>query len=60
MAKILSCRDAGVDCDYVARGETEEEILAKAAEHAKMAHGMVEFPPDLLAKARSLIRDEAA
>ena len=60
MSKILSCRDAGVDCDYVCRGETEEEILEKTAEHARTAHGMTEIPPDLLAKVRSLIREEAA
>ena len=30
MAKTLACRDTGVDCDYVARGETEEELMADA------------------------------
>jgi len=60
MSKVLSCRDAGVDCDFVARGETEEDILSQTVEHAREAHGMSEIPPDLLAKVRSLIRDEAA
>jgi len=32
----------------------------KAAEHGKKVHGMTEIPPDMLAKARSLIREEAA
>ena len=27
MGKKLSCRDVGVDCDFVARGNSEEEIL---------------------------------
>jgi predicted small metal-binding protein len=27
MEKRLSCRDVGVDCDFVACGKTEEEIL---------------------------------
>ncbi len=58
MGKILSCRDVGVDCDYVARGATEEEILAKAAEHGRSAHGMKEIPADILAKARAAIREE--
>jgi predicted small metal-binding protein len=36
MTKVLKCRDAGVDCDFEARGATEEDILKQAAEHAKM------------------------
>jgi predicted small metal-binding protein len=40
--KTLSCREAGFDCDYVVQGETEEEILQKGAEHARMDHGLKE------------------
>ncbi len=60
MAKILSCREMGAECDYVARGKTVEEVLEKAKEHGRKVHGMTEFPPDQLAKARSLVREEAA
>ena len=58
--KTLSCRDVGVDCDFVARGETAEEIMQKAAAHAKSAHGMESIPADLAAKARAAIREEKA
>lgn len=58
MAKIIRCRDVGVDCDFEARGETEQEIMKKAAEHAKSAHNMDEIPPELVAKVRSAIHDE--
>jgi predicted small metal-binding protein len=58
MSKIVSCREVGVDCDFEARGETEQEILQKCAEHAKSAHGMDEIPPDLAAKVRASIHDE--
>jgi predicted small metal-binding protein len=58
MAKVLRCRDAGVDCDFVARGETVEEILQKAAEHGREDHDMKEIPKDLEGKIRSLIREE--
>jgi predicted small metal-binding protein len=37
--KTLSCRDAGCDCDYVARGETEEEVMRDAAQHGMKEHG---------------------
>ena len=58
MAKILACRDVGVDCDFVARGETEEEIFRQCARHGKEAHGMEEIPADLIAKMRGFIREE--
>ncbi len=58
--KILSCREMGAECDYVARGKTVEEVLGKAMEHGKKVHGMTDFPPGEVEKARSLIREEAA
>lgn len=60
MAKIIRCRDAGVDCDFVARGETEEELFRNALEHGKKAHGMQEIPADLKDRMRALIREEKA
>ena len=58
MAKILRCKDVGMDCDFVARAETEEEILKKAAEHAETTHNMKEIPEEVLAKVRAAILDE--
>ena len=60
MSKFIRCRDAGVDCDYVARGETEEELFHNALEHGRKFHGMKEIPPDLQEKMRKLIREEKA
>jgi predicted small metal-binding protein len=42
------------------RGETTEDILQQAAEHARTAHGMTEIPPEVAEKLRGAIRDEAA
>lgn len=58
MGKVMKCRDVGVDCDFEARGATEEDILRQAAEHAKAAHNMEQIPPELLAKAKAAIKDE--
>ena len=58
--KVLRCRDAGFDCDHVMRAETEEEVLRQAAEHAKAAHNMGEISEEVVAKIRTLIRDEKA
>jgi predicted small metal-binding protein len=60
MAKTVSCRDVGMDCDFVAKGETEQDILQQAAEHARTAHNMTEIPPEVVDKVRRAIRDEAA
>jgi len=60
MAKTFSCKDTGADCDFVAKGETEQEVLQQCAEHAKAAHKLSEIPAELVDKIRSAIRDIAA
>lgn len=51
------CRD-GVDCDFEARAETEEELFELVAAHAREDHGMEEIPPEMIEKIRSIIREE--
>jgi len=58
MTKVLRCSDVGMDCDFKAQAETEEELLKKVAEHAATAHDMKEIPEEVLAKVRAAIRDE--
>ncbi len=37
--KTLRCRDVGgMDCDYVAKGETAEDVKKDAFAHAEQAH----------------------
>ena len=55
--KDLHCRDAGMDCDFVARGNTKEEILDQASTHAKDVHGM-KMTPEISRKMESLIHEE--
>lgn len=57
MAKVLRCKDTGFDCGEEIRGQTEEKVLQKAAEHAKKAHN-VDVTPAMAAQVRSLIKDE--
>lgn len=35
---MLSCSDMGIDDGFIAKGETDEEVMEKAMEHVKMAH----------------------
>ncbi len=55
----VSCRDVGVDCDYVAHGRTEEELFKNAAEHGKSAHNMEQIPPEIMEKVRSAIHHKS-
>jgi len=58
MAKVVRCREVGVDCDFEARGETEQEVLERCAEHGRTAHGIEVLPPELVEKVRAAIREE--
>jgi len=58
MAKILSCREVGADCDVVIRGETEEEVLQKVLIHAAQAHNITDVSEECIAQLRAAIRDE--
>lgn len=60
MTKTVSCRDVGADCDFVARGNSEEEIMQTLSEHARTDHNMNEIPQELAERARAAIHDEAA
>jgi len=56
MKKILKCRDVGVDCDFEASGKTEQEVLKKAAEHARKDHNIKRVTKDYLESWRKHIR----
>jgi predicted small metal-binding protein len=60
MPKVMHCNDVVGNCDFVARGESEQDVLQQAAEHARTAHQVNEVTPELADKVRSAIRDEAA
>lgn len=58
MSKIIDCSkvNPSSDCHHVVRADTEEELLKKAAEHAK-EHGL-EPTAELLAAVKSHIEEE--
>ena len=52
------CADGGVACRAAITGDTEDEVLAKAVEHARAKHGVDLTQAQTLARyARSLIRE---
>lgn len=53
--KTLACKDMGIDCGYVAKGETAEEVVQKINDHAIKAH------PDVVGEmAKKMSKDEMA
>jgi predicted small metal-binding protein len=40
MMYVLVCRESGLDCDFVIKGETKKEFLKNGADHAMQKHGM--------------------
>ena len=37
---VLRCRESGLDCDFVIKGETREEFMKNGADHAVQKHDM--------------------
>jgi predicted small metal-binding protein len=58
--KTVSCRDVGVECDFEAHGQTDEEIIKQCEKHARTQHGMEKLSADMIAKVKAAIREEKA
>ena len=55
--KKFACAQVVPGCDGVVTGETDDEVLAAAAEHAAAAHGMAEVPDEVVAAIRAGITE---
>ena len=58
MTKVLKCGDVVPGCNFEMRGNSEDEVLKKADDHAKTAHNMQNMSPEVLSKVRNAIHDE--
>lgn len=38
MAREVACSDAGYDCDFVVRSESESELIEMVRQHARETH----------------------
>jgi predicted small metal-binding protein len=58
MAKVYltSRRDAGLDCDFQARGSSVEEVMQLCADHGAQKHNMKAFGPELYMKMRGCVK----
>ena len=61
MGLTLACKDFGDECPFIARGETEDELMINGKKHMKEAHGYTDEQlndPELEKKAKALIKQE--
>ncbi len=60
IVKFLRCKDTGMypQCDHMIEGQTEEEIMGKAREHAKTQHGR-EITDDEIAGLKKYIKEKS-
>lgn len=56
MAMRMRCGDVVAGCTAEVRGDTEEDVLREAAEHARTAHGLAELDEATLAAVQGAIR----
>ncbi len=55
--KQLSCREMGMDCDFLVRAETKDEVIRLATEHVCADHKICEITPEFKDKLTNSIRD---
>ena len=53
--KKFSCGDVIPNCTASFTGETDDEILAQVAVHARDDHGITEVTPDIVAQVTTAI-----
>ena len=53
---VINCRDAGVDCDFQAKGSSLDEVMQLCADHGVREHNMKGFGPELYLKMRRCVK----
>jgi predicted small metal-binding protein len=54
--KHIACGDVVAGCAFTASAESEQDLIAKVAEHAAHDHGVQEVTPELASKVKAAIR----
>ena len=58
MTKAFECATVVPGCQGVVTGETEQEVMQKAAEHGRDAHGLDPLPAEVQQKVKAGIHDQ--
>ena len=57
--KELNCKDVGFDCEGVIKGDSEDDVMAQAAVHARDVHGLATIDDETASAIRAQIHDAA-
>ena len=57
MAKSISCKDAGKDCNWSASSESVEELMSQVTEHVLAEHKEIELNSENIRSIKSLIKE---
>jgi predicted small metal-binding protein len=58
--KSFQCKDVMPDCDWETTGNTDDEIVEKAAQHGREKHGLKNITDEIKDKVRSSIHEVKA
>ncbi len=58
MAKVIHCGEIMSGCDAVLKGESVDEVMQKAAQHAQADHGLARIDEQTAKAVQGAIRDE--
>jgi predicted small metal-binding protein len=52
----LTCADLGINCSFIAKGETVQQIMRQFIDHAESAHKMSVIPADVIFQLQKAIK----
>ena len=58
MAKSISCKDAGKNCNWSASTESVEELMSLVTEHVLAEHKEIELNSENIGNIKSLIKED--
>ena len=58
MAKSISCKDAGKNCNWSASAKSVEELMTQVTEHVLAEHKEIESNSENIASIKSLIKED--
>ena len=58
MAKSISCKDAGKDCNWSVSTKSVEELMSLVTEHVLAKHKEIELNSENIANIKSLIKED--
>ena len=58
MAKSISCKDAGKDCNWSVSTKSVEELMSLVTEHVLAEHKEIELNSENIVNIKSLIKED--